>query len=150
MNESKKDKENSMEDVFGPLIYGYTRAQAIADGVLVDVANTAKEAGIRIPTAITAAVHARYVQVPDELKGMQDEAGRLWDALFMLAHAIRSGKLNGDQGTFELIVVMPEGADWQPNERRHGHQQRLVTLKAVCGPNDDGSACITILMLEED
>lgn len=150
MKNSKKDNENSPEDIFGSVIHAYTRAEAIADGVLVDVSAVAREAGIQFPTAITAAVHARYVQVPDELKGLQDEAGRLWDALWMLAHAIRSGRLNGDQGTFELIVAMPENTDWQSNEKRHGRQQRLVTLKALCGPNDDGSACVTILMPWED
>ena len=79
MNESKKDNENSMEDIFGPVIHAYTRAQAIKDGVLVDVSTTATEAGIRIPTAVTAAVHDRYVAVPEELKGQQDQAGRSWD-----------------------------------------------------------------------
>jgi len=150
MKNSKKENENSPENIFGPVIHAYTRAEAIADGVLVDVSAIAREAGIRFPTAVTAAVHARYVQVPDELKGLQDEAGRAWDLVWMAAVAIRSGKLNGDQGTFELIVAMPEGADWQPNEKRHGHQQRLVMLKAVCGPNDDGSPCITVMLMGED
>ena len=42
-----------IEDVFGPVIYTYTRAQAIEDGVLVDVSTLAAEAGIRYPTAVT-------------------------------------------------------------------------------------------------
>ena len=98
MNEPKKDNENSMEDIFGPVIYAYTRAQAIEDGVLVDLSETAREAGIRIPTAITAAAHGRYVVVPEELKGLQDEAGRAWDIVWMAAVAIRSGKLDGNEG----------------------------------------------------
>jgi len=150
MKNSKKKNENSIEDIFGPVIHAYTRAEAIADGVLLDVSDVAKEAGIQFPTAITAAVHARYVQVPDKLKGLQDEAGRLWDVLHMFRYAVRSGRLNGDHGTFDLIVAMPEHAHWQPNEKRYGHQQRLVTLKAVCGPNDDGSPCMTILLPRED
>jgi len=44
MNESNPSKS---EDVFGPVIYAYTRAQAIEDGVLVDVSKMAKEAGIK-------------------------------------------------------------------------------------------------------
>ena len=150
MNEPKKDNENSMEDIFGPVIYAYTRAQAIEDGVLVDVSGTAREAGIRIPTAITAAAHGRYVVVPEELKGLQDEAGRAWDIVWMAAVAIRSGKLDGNEGSFELLVATPESANWQPNEKRHGKNLRLVTLKAVCGPADDGSACITIMEPGED
>ena len=46
------------------LIHSYTRAQAIADGVLVDVSATAREAGIRFPVALTCAVYARCVTVP--------------------------------------------------------------------------------------
>lgn len=150
MRESKNENENSMEDPFGPVIYAYTRAQAIADGVLVDVTKTAQEAGIKLPTAITTAVNVRYVEVPEELKGQQDEAGRRWDLLWMLSHAVRSGKLAGSEGMFELLVAMPASADWEANEKTHGGNLRLVTLKAVCGPSDDGSACLTIMKPDED
>ena len=46
------------------LLYAYTRAQALADGVLVDVTTTAQEAGIKYPVALTRAVWCRYVEVP--------------------------------------------------------------------------------------
>ena len=39
-----------------PVVHRYTRAQAIADGSLVDVSDTAREAGLRLPTALTRAV----------------------------------------------------------------------------------------------
>jgi hypothetical protein len=42
------------------LIHRYTRADAIRDGVLSDVSETAKEAGIRWPVALTAAVWERW------------------------------------------------------------------------------------------
>ena len=38
------------------LIHSYTRAEAIADGVLIDVSATAREAGFKYPVALTAAV----------------------------------------------------------------------------------------------
>ena len=41
---------------FDPAIFAYTRAQAIEDGILVDVSETAREAGFRIPVAITRTV----------------------------------------------------------------------------------------------
>lgn len=119
------------------LIHVYTRAQAIEDGVLVDVTETAKEAGINYPVAITQAVWAEYVAVPDGVEG-QDESGRLWDVLFMLAVAIRRSRERGDTLHYELYVR---------NDNRH---TELVTLKAVCGPADDGSPCITVMRLEED
>lgn len=34
----------------------YSRAQALEDGVLVDVSETAREAGIKLPVALTATV----------------------------------------------------------------------------------------------
>ena len=40
---------NANESPFGRVIYAYTRKQAIADGVQVDVTKTAKEAGISFP-----------------------------------------------------------------------------------------------------
>ena len=149
MNENK---QNTVEETFGPVIYSYTRAQAIEDGVLIDVSETAKEAGIKLPTAITAAVFHEYVAVPEELRGMQDESGRLWDILWMFSSAVRSGRLNGEQGLFELIVAKPDCGDWHSNEKPHegDRKRRLVTLKAVCGPSDDGSPCISIMKPDED
>ncbi len=38
---------------FGPVVFSYTRRQATADGVLVDVSGTAREAGFRIPVALS-------------------------------------------------------------------------------------------------
>ena len=40
---------------FGKVISVYTRAQALADGVLIDAGPMAREAGFRWPVAITAA-----------------------------------------------------------------------------------------------
>lgn len=148
-----KTKEKSeMDDVFGPVIYAYTRAQAIEDGVLVDVSKLACEAGIKFPTAVTSAVFHEYVETPPELKGLQDDTGRLWDIVWMLSFAIRSGRIEGAQGTFEVIIAKPDKGDWQSNEKPHegDREKRLVTLKAVCGPSDDGSACITVMRPEED
>ena len=140
------------QEIFGPVVFSYTRAQALQDGVLVDVTEMAKEAGIKLPTALTRAVFDQYVAVPPELDGQQDETGRLWDILWMFSCAVRSDRMSGDQGTFDLIVAMPDGDDWAANEKPHdgNRTQRLVTLKTVCGPNDDGSSCITIMRPDED
>ena len=75
-----KEEPNSMTETFGPVIYGYTRAQAVADGVQVEVTKTAQEAGIRFPMFLTRAVYDAYVTVPPNVTG-QDEAGRLWDII---------------------------------------------------------------------
>lgn len=118
------------------VIFAYTRNQAIEDGVLVDVSEMAKEAGFRFNVAMTDTVYGKYVQVPDGLTG-QDLKGRLWDILNMLRYAIKSKGNSGSEIAFQLLVNNGSGAS-------------KVTLKSVCGPDDDGSPCITIMLPNED
>jgi hypothetical protein len=120
------------------LISSYSRAQAIEDGVLVDVSSRAREAGIKFPVALTSAVWGRCVEVPPGVV-CQDEAGRLWDVLWMLKCAIRRSD-GGAVLYFRLNVR---------NDNRE-HTPPLVGLKAVCGPDDDASPCITVMLPEED
>src|SRR5512142_1274584 len=121
------------------LIFSYTRAQAIADGVLKDVSQLAKEAGFRFPVAVTAGVWAEYVAVPDGVAG-QDETGRLWDILNMLRFSIRALKKNGNRVDFALHVR---------NDNREGDPP-LVPLDALYGPGDSGEPVITVMKPEED
>jgi hypothetical protein len=51
------------------VVHRYGRRQAIADGVLVDVTATAREAGFRYPVALTRAVWDNYVRVPPGVSG---------------------------------------------------------------------------------
>lgn len=135
------------EGMFGEVISRYTRAQAIEDGMLVDVTEMARQAGIKHPTAITASVFDDYVHVPKALEGMQDEQGRLWDILWMFAWHVRIGEINGNEGMFEVSFLTYEAKG--PNDTAKSRNE-TVMLKAVCGPNDDGSPCITIMKPDED
>ena len=72
---------------FGPVIYAYTRAQAVADGVQVEVTKTAQEAGIKFPVFLTRTVFDSFVTVPQSVTG-QDEAGRLWYLVWLTRMAI--------------------------------------------------------------
>src|SRR6516225_6371681 len=101
------------------LIHRYSRADAIRDGVLIDVSATAREAGIRFPVALTAAAWERCVAVPPGVE-CQDEAGRLWDLLTVFRFAAR--RSDGDRLTFGVHVR---------NDNR-GRTPPLVRLKAVC------------------
>ena len=49
----KNSEHKSLEDVFGPVVASYSRAQAIEDGVLIDVTAMAREAGFKWPVALT-------------------------------------------------------------------------------------------------
>jgi hypothetical protein len=126
--------------VFDPkdLIHSYTRAQALADGVLVDVSTVAREAGIKYPTALTRAVWERYVKVPPGVT-CQDESGRLWDIVWMLRCAI--GRSDGGPEIRFALHVRNDNRERTPP---------LVRLKALCGPGDEGEPVITVMTPEED
>jgi hypothetical protein len=121
------------------LIHAYTRAEAIRDGVLIDVSATAREAGIRYPVALTRAVWERCVRVPPGVL-CQHEAGRLWDVAWLLACAIR-GSNGGAREVRFGVHVRNDNRDRTPP---------LVRLKGVCGPGDDGEPVLTVMMPEED
>lgn len=121
------------------VIHGYSRQQAIADGVLVDVSKTAREAGLVCPTALTHAVYDRYVEVPPDLAGWQDLAGRLWDVLWMCRCRIVASKIeNRNQMLFDLYVQQDKSGP------------KRVTLKVVCGPGDTPEPVLTIMLPDED
>ena len=129
---------------FGKVISVYTRAQALADGVLIDAGPMAREAGFRWPVAITAGAWADCVTWSDadsERQTHQDQSGRLWDALFMAAHAVRTRADAGAQLLFELYRV--------PRDGRSTGAER-TKLKLVVGPGDDGEPVMTILLPNED
>jgi hypothetical protein len=50
------------ESLYGEIIYKYTRADAIEDGVLVDITTAAKEWGFKYPVAVTSAVYAGCIE----------------------------------------------------------------------------------------
>ena len=127
------------DNPFGKIIYAYTRAQAIADGVQLDISTTAQEAGIRFPVFITRTAFALYVTVPPDVTG-QDEAGRTWDIVWMLRHAIRKAPPGQTRLPFALYV------------RNDNRAPRLIKLIATCGPLDldKPEPAITIHLPDED
>ena len=133
----------SLTDLFGEPIHTYTRAQAIEDGMLVDVSDTAKEAGFSIPVVLTAAAWADCVEWTSKDSARQthqDEAGRLWDVLWMASCAARRHAGKGEVD-FQFYRV-PRGG--------RGHMARLATLIMKIGFDDDGAPCITIMQPHED
>lgn len=119
------------------VIFAYTRKQAIADGVLIDVTEVAKEAGFKWPVAVTSGVWAEHVRVPDGLI-WQDEQGRLWDILTMLMHAVRRAPRPGTALAFQVLVQNGPG------------KPSLVTFRAASGPDDEGKPCLTVMLPDED
>ena len=126
------------------LIHSYSRAQAIEDGVLVDVSEPARDAGFTVPVAITRAVWADCVEWTEETDSrkntIQDEDGRLWDVVFMARLACRA-RGDSPRRLFELYRVPVEGRGVRP---------RRVTLAIHIGPGVSGEPVVTIMLPHED
>jgi hypothetical protein len=130
MNDQDRD---TAEAIFGELLYSYSRADALADGVLVDITERTTRAGIRYPAACTAAVWALIDCVPeddaDTLAGVVADS-RLAEVLNAMLAAIRRGGTRGaDRVAFETLGI---------------------ELYAVCGPGDTAAPVITIMLQGED
>ena len=123
--------ETMAGEIFGDLIYSYSRAQAIEDGVLVDVSERAKRAGIRYPTACTHGVWALIDCLPesttDTLAGIVRDV-RAEEVLRVMLAAIRRAR-----GTDRVVFAALGSECW-----------------AHCGPGDQGEPCITIMLEGED
>ena len=123
----------------GEVIYAYTRAQAVADGVQVEVTKTAQEAGIKFPVFLTRTVFDSFVTVPEGVTG-QDEAGRLWDVVWMTRFGIIRARPGCDRIPVAFYV------------RNDNHRAKLVKLIATCSALDisDPQPAITVMMPDED
>lgn len=143
-------------DLFGSAISEYSRAQAIADGVLVDISQADGCKGkFKFPVAMTRGAWAATVEAGGtyradgdefetlDLPGGQDVAGRLHDVCWMLLQAIlrdrRKAGGPSDRVTFSVLV----------DERGNGRHHK-VDLYSICGPGDDGEPVITIMLPTED
>jgi len=125
-----------LKSVYGPMIDTYSRADALADGVLIDVSETAREAGILYPIALTTMAHETCVALTTMARRMGcDEEGRLWDVLTMFRYAAKGSA--GSKVEFNVLVV------------RDAEEPTLVELYAVVGPGDDAEPVITIMVRGE-
>ena len=113
------------------LIYSYTRAEALADGALIDVSERAQRAGIQYPTACTAGVWSLIDCLPEsDTDTLADivRSERLTEVLTAMLAAIRAAS-GTDRVTFEALGC---------------------ALWAQCGPGDTAAPVITIMREGED
>lgn len=120
------------------LISVYTRADALRDGVLVDLSDLAREAGFRIPLVVTEAVYAYLDPSPELIAEGQSLTGRAWDLLQVLRFA---AAVYPDRSEihFKVLFILSPGCPPEP-----------VPLKALCHPGDDGEPVLTVLLPSED
>jgi hypothetical protein len=129
----------ALSDSEPEVIFAYTRQQALADGVLVDVSTLAKEAGFCWPVALTERLYHSYV-VPalDLVVEGQSITGRLWDVLNVLRYTISKAK-DTTFLQFSVLFAMSPGSS-----------PVSIELTSVAGPGDDGEPVLTIMLPDED
>ncbi len=120
-------------------IHSYGRAQALSDGVLVAAPEKlCREAGFKIPVALTAAAHALCIQLsPAAERAGNNIDGRWWDVLYMARVAVSRNRGGHEQ----LFAVYVATTAVRPSK---------VILKITIGPGDDEEPVITILLPDED
>lgn len=132
------------QEIFGDVVFRYSRNQALADDVLVDVTMMAMEAGFRIPVAMTQAAYQDCVAWNDsdnDRKGIcQDMDGRLWDVLYM-AHLAARGNPEKSEVNYVIRRVPRTGK---------GHVARVADLVIKIHGGDNGEAVATIMLPGED
>jgi hypothetical protein len=132
-----------LTDFFGPPISVYTRADALADGVLV----SAMEGDLlevtcqhfKFPVAMTAAVASIIDRAVTNPRHANDRRGVWHDICWMLSRKI-AGLPRRSSVTELSFTVIITGAG----------PGKYWTFKALMGGDDDGGACLTILLPDED
>lgn len=135
-----EQQANTLQEVFGDVISCYSRAQAIDDGMLVDVTEQASSktgflGGFTLPVAITAAVHFDISRIGKN--SIQDYRGRLHDVLWMASLAVRSAAKRNESATLFRVILQV------------GRSKNQVYKVAISG-GDDGEPVITIMLRNED
>jgi hypothetical protein len=119
------------ENPFGEVIYSYSRAQAIEEGVLVDLSNVDSiRQHWKHPFACTSAV---WAIIEEALKqDGQDVSGICHDISTMAKLSLRGGR-EGDQVLFTVIIT----------GRKH-------SFKLHIGPGDTAAPVLTLMLPNED
>lgn len=123
-----------------PMVFSYSRAQAIADGVLIDVSEMAREAGFRVPVALTHGAWSECVAwgEGDDVRGAegQSEAGRLWDVLFIARRAALLHRGSSRNRVAFVVLRVPRG----------GRRAERTELVVHIGPGDEAEPVLTVML----
>lgn len=113
-----------------------SRADALDDGVLVDISAEARNVSFRYPVAMTRAAWNRCVHNNDR-SSKTDQTERLRQVLKVLRMEIL-GNPNCSTVSFDVKIRNDDGSI------------RNVKLKSTCGPGDDAEPVITILLANQN
>lgn len=133
------------------ILTAYTREEAIAHGLLVDVTSTAAGAGFTVPVAVTWGAWSASVE--------WNPAGRLQDTLASKPDRLQRllAQLMGTitrsvtcRSTLEFAAT-PDGLnfDFEPGGSHGAGRPVTVSLRAAFALASDGNAAITIMLPDE-
>jgi hypothetical protein len=127
------EAELQADQPLGPIIFSYSRKQAIEDGVLVDVTELARMEGLRLHTAMTATLYGEAVRQPAGAKPPEGV------------------KVNPETAIRWLLKRLHlEIKRLPPGEDRVYFTMGEISLWALCGPGDEGEPVLTVMLAGED
>jgi hypothetical protein len=129
--------ESDSDDLFGDEVFRYTRADALQDGILLDITDTARICGrVVVPAAMTIGLWQHVAG--GEAFAPADE--RVKDVCYALAFAsvglIPSQRFEGPQSETMLYGFEMQG--------------RSIEVKAVAHPGDNWEPVLTLMLPTED
>lgn len=135
------------KEFWGEPVSVYTRAQALEDGVLVDLTEAGLQRGFKIPLACTSAVW-HHIAWNDAIESSKPDAtgqtteGRLYDVLTMARfHAQKAAQEETSEVYFDVLMVPVEGSKTTPE---------TVSMWMSVGGGDDGEPVLTLMLDGED
>lgn len=138
-------------EFYGEPISTYSRAQAIADGTLVEVVDLAREAGYNIPVAFTREAWSDLAEWTDADERRKsdytgnDTTGRLWDVFSVMRGAARRALADAAQhGSGRHLTQV-----YRIKREGRGTRPRLTPFAVHVGGDDSGRPCITIMLPHE-
>lgn len=119
----------------------YTRREALNDGAIIDASSAAREAGFRVPVALTAKAWAACVGWSPDEATPRDHGGGLWDVLGD-GSARRPGR--GPSGRLRASRIRRAGDTTGQSPHAFG------AAGPPHRPSDQGECVATILASDED
>lgn len=136
VEEDAEEKPEKAED--GPVIFNYTRAQAIEQGSLIDVSKDALACGIILPIAVTKAVWKKCIALLGE-EVSSKERNRIRYVLGDLFLVLPGWRETPQPKCFFSTTL--------PDDQKGFF---VIRLKACCLTDDNGEPVLTVMLPEEE
>ena len=136
--------DTNQDPIFGPVIHAYTRAEAIDDGVLVAVPQTAsRAAGFKVPMAMTATAWGA-------VGFSTDLAELLAKATAVLSAAMLEYRQCAHRASMGLGAPVGDRLAFAYDAEREDGGVDVVQLVLVIGPGDNAEPVGTVMLPGED